>query len=78
MNPQVETIIENKDGLFFDEITIESITNKFIEFDKKIDEGFFNRKEISERSQKFNEKYFIRNLSDFIQEKWNNFSDKNN
>jgi glycosyltransferase involved in cell wall biosynthesis len=74
----LETIIENKDGLFFDEINLESLTSKFVEFDKKINENFFDRKEISERAQKFNEKYFIKNLSEFIEDKWNRFSEKNN
>jgi glycosyltransferase involved in cell wall biosynthesis len=74
----LETILENKDGLFFDEIDLDSLTNKFLEFDKKINENFFDRKEISERAQKFNEKYFIKNLSDFIEDKWNSFSEKNN
>lgn len=74
----LETILENKDGLFFDEVSLESLTSKFLEFDKKINEDFFDRKEISERAQKFNEKYFIKNLSEFIEDKWNKFSEKNN
>lgn len=69
----LETVTEDKDGLFFDEININSITEKFIEFDKKIDEGFFDRNLISERAQKFNEKIFKEKLENFIQEKWNKF-----
>lgn len=69
----LETIKEGKDGLFFDEIDLNSLSNKFIEFDKKIDEGFFNREEISERAQKFNENVFKEKLSKFIEEKWNKF-----
>jgi len=69
----LETIIEGQDGLFFDEISLESLTEKFIEFDKKINENFFNRKEISERSQKFNENIFVNKFSEFVLEKWNQF-----
>jgi glycosyltransferase involved in cell wall biosynthesis len=69
----LETIEENKDGLFFDQINIQSITEKFIEFDKKIDEGFFNRKEISKRCQRFNETNFVHGFSKFVSEKWDHF-----
>ena len=43
------------------------------EFDKKINENFFNRKEISERSQKFNENIFVNKFSEFVLEKWIQF-----
>lgn len=74
----LESIAENQDGLFFDEITLQSISEKFIEFDKKIDEGFFDRKEISKRAQRFNEKVFTHEFSEFITEKWNEFAKKKN
>ena len=70
----LETIIPEKDGLFFEEISTNSITEKFIEFDKKIDENYFDRKEISERAQKFNEKIFKEKFAKFIEDKWNKFS----
>ncbi len=69
----LETIIENKDGMFFDEINIQNITEKFIEFDKKIDENFFSRDEISRRCQKFHETYFVNEFSKFVLEKWERF-----
>lgn len=69
----LETIIENKDGLFFDEINLKSLTEKFIEFDKKISEKFFSRDEISKRAQRFDEKNFVNFFSEFISEKWSNF-----
>ncbi|NBO36474.1 glycosyltransferase, partial [bacterium] len=69
----LETIIENKDGMFFDEINIQNITEKFIEFDKKIDENFFSRNEISKRCQKFHETNFVNEFSKFVSEKWERF-----
>jgi len=69
----LETIEEYKDGTFFEEISLQSITEKFIEFDKKIDEGFFDRKEISKRCQKFNETNFVNEFSKFVSEKWERF-----
>lgn len=73
----LETIQEGIDGLFFDEISIESLSEKFIEFDKKIDDNFFDRREISNRSQSFNEDIFIKQFSEFIVEKWNSFAQRN-
>lgn len=70
----LETIEEGVDGLFFDEINIKSITEKFIEFDKKIEENYFDRKLISERAQKFNEKIFVDKYTNFIENKWNEFA----
>jgi glycosyltransferase involved in cell wall biosynthesis len=72
----LEFIVENKDGLFFDEINLQSISEKFIEFDKKISEGFFNRKEISSRAKRFDQKVFLKEFENFVEEKWNKFVEK--
>lgn len=72
----LEYIIENKDGLFFDEISLESISNKFVEFDKKIDSDFFDRKEIANRTKRFDQEVFKKQFATFIEEKWNNFAQK--
>ncbi len=72
----LETIAENYDGLFFDEVTLESLSTKFIEFDKKIDSNFFNREEISKRAKRFDEKIFIKEFSEFISTCWEKFVKK--
>lgn len=72
----LESILENEDGLFFDDISLQSLSEKFIEFDKKIESNFFNRKEIAKRSKRFDEKVFVKEFSEFIQEKWNKFAEK--
>ena len=72
----LESITENEDGLFFDEINLESLSQKFIEFDKKIKNNFFNRKEISRRAKRFDEKVFVKEFSEFVTEKWNKFIEK--
>jgi len=69
----LEILREDVDGLFFDKVELDSITEKFIEFDKKINENYFNRKEISENTKKFDEKLFQKNLGKFVEEKWNEF-----
>jgi len=74
----LETIIENEDGLFFDEISLENLSEKFVEFDKKISSDFFNRQEIAKRAKRFDEKVFIKEFSEFVTEKWNKFQSKNN
>jgi glycosyltransferase involved in cell wall biosynthesis len=72
----LESIIENEDGLFFDEINLQSISEKFIEFDKKIESNFFNRKEIARRAKRFDQKVFVKEFSEFVTEKWNEFARK--
>jgi len=69
----MEILRENIDGLFFDEINLDSLTKKFIEFDKKINEGFFNNQEISKNTKKFGEEIFVKKFKNFIEEKWNSF-----
>ena len=72
----LEIIREGVDGLFFDEINIDSLTEKFIEFDKKINENYFDRKEISVNTKKFDEKIFSKEFSKFVENKWNDFYQK--
>jgi len=69
----LEILREDIDGLFFEEINLDSITEKFIEFDKKINENYFDRKKISEYTSRFDEKIFKKNLGEFIETKWNEF-----
>lgn len=68
-----EILREDIDGLFFDEVNLDSLTEKFIEFDKKLNENYFDRKNISKNTEKFDEKIFTKKLSKFIETKWNDF-----
>lgn len=72
----LEILREDVDGLFFDEINLNSITEKFIEFDKKINENYFNPKEISLNTRKFDEKIFTKEFKKFVEEKWNDFYER--
>jgi len=72
----LESIVENEDGLFFDEISLTSLSEKFVEFDNKIESNFFNRKEISKRAKRFDQKVFVKEFSEFVSEKWNKFVEK--
>jgi len=69
----LEILRENIDGLFFDEININSLTEKFIEFDKKINENYFDSEKISEHTKIFDEELFKKKFGKFIETHWNNF-----
>lgn len=73
----LEILRENIDGLFFDELNIDSLTEKFMEFDKKINENFFDKKEISNNTQRFDEGVFQKKLGTFIEKTWNEFVSNN-
>jgi glycosyltransferase involved in cell wall biosynthesis len=68
-----EILREDVDGLFFNEVNLDSLTEKFIEFDKKLNENYFDRKNISKNTEKFDEKIFTKKLSKYIEIKWNDF-----
>ena len=68
-----EILREDIDGLFFNEVNLDSLTEKFIEFDKKLNENYFDRKNISKNTEKFDEKIFTKKLSKYIEVKWNDF-----
>jgi glycosyltransferase involved in cell wall biosynthesis len=60
----VETVIENKTGIFFDEQTVESLTGALNNFDTTI----FNPAEIKNHAQKFSVEKFKEEIVKFIEE----------
>lgn len=66
----LETIVENETGLFFDEPTHESLSEKLIEFEKMIKNKNFDRQRIKEHAQKFSKERFKKEFEDFVRTKW--------
>ena len=66
----LETIIENETGMFFDEPTIDSLSEKLIEFDKAIKDKKFDHEKIKEHAQKFSKERFKTEFENFVREKW--------
>ncbi|MFH1427088.1 MAG: glycosyltransferase [Patescibacteria group bacterium] len=68
----VETVINNKTGLFFKEQTTESI----IEAVNKFNSDNFNPAEISKHAEKFSIINFRNNISNFINNNWERFNNQ--
>lgn len=66
----VETIIEGETGLLFDEDTVESLSEKLIEFEKKIKNKEFDHDKIKEHSKKYSKEIFKTEFENFVREKW--------
>ncbi len=59
----LETIIEGKTGLFFDEFTVESLNNAI----KKFEKTKFDNAEIAKYAQKFSKSRFEQEIKEFIE-----------
>lgn len=67
----LETIKENENGLFFDELTEESLAKKVLEFEQKVKDGHFDKEKIKLSTVKFSRERFQKEYYDFVMEKWN-------
>ena len=68
----LETVVEGKTGIFFDEQTPESI----IEVIKNFDEKKFNPKTIREHALKFDTTIFKKEIADYVENSWKDFHKK--
>lgn len=66
----LETVVEHKSGLFFDEANLDSFISKLKEFDDSIRMKKFDSEFIKESVQKFTKDSFQKHLLSFIEEKW--------
>jgi glycosyltransferase involved in cell wall biosynthesis len=66
----LETVTENRSGMFFDDLSPESLSQKILEFDKKIKSRLFNPEEISKSIADLSEERFTREFKTFVMEKW--------
>lgn len=65
-----ETIKENINGMFFEELTKETV----IEFDNNITQGIYDEKKIKETSKKYSKERFQKEIQEFIDNKWKEFN----
>lgn len=70
----LETIIENKTGIFFDKQTPESLIDAVNRFEKMQ----FNPIEVRENALRFSKERFEQEIKTFVEEKWQEHLDKNN
>jgi glycosyltransferase involved in cell wall biosynthesis len=73
----LETVIENETGMFFDEDSIKSLSEKLIEFEQMIKNKNFDRQKIKEHAQKFSKERFKNELENFVREKWEEHKKQN-
>lgn len=65
-----ETIRENIDGMFFEEVSTEALVSAMKIFDKKIDNKEFDADKSKQYAQRFSKDRFKRDFADFIFSKW--------
>ncbi|HSX39310.1 MAG TPA: glycosyltransferase [Candidatus Saccharimonadales bacterium] len=74
----LETIKEDRDGMFFDEITVECLVKKVKEFDEAIRKHHFNSQEIKLDMQNFgfSKEKFKKEFAEFVANAWEAHSQK--
>lgn len=70
----LETVVEGKTGMYFDELSIEHLVEKIKEFDQKIKSESYDKNEIADSTSRFSKENFKINFSEFIIEKWQNLN----
>jgi glycosyltransferase involved in cell wall biosynthesis len=66
----LETVEENKNGMFFDGLCPKDISQKILEFDNKIKSQIFDPKVVSESVGGMSEERFSREFKSFVMGKW--------
>jgi glycosyltransferase involved in cell wall biosynthesis len=66
----LETITEGVNGMFFEESTSEKLSEKILEFDKKVKSKNYDPKAIYDGAKNFSEERFKREYKNFVMEKW--------
>lgn len=66
----LEIVQEGVTGMFFDELSPESLAQKIREFDKNIDADIYDSKKAIESIKKFSEDRFKQEFGNFIKQKW--------
>ena len=65
----LDTMIKNKTGVFFDEQTVESLSDAIKCFEKME----FDSKFIRQHAEKFDVEIFKRKIKEYVEEKWEKF-----
>lgn len=71
----LETIVEGLNGMFFDDLTTESLIAQMKVFDKAVRGNKFDKEKIKESAQKYSKQRFVEDFRSFVDSKWKNFSE---
>jgi len=66
----LETVEENKTGMFFEELNAEHLKEKIETFDEAIKSSMFNKQEIKKEAQKFSKEVFKAEFEKFVFGRW--------
>lgn len=69
----LETIIEDVNGMFFDNTNIDDFVTKVKSFDSAIRNGHFDKEKIRASVQRFSKQRFQTEFKQFVEDKWENF-----
>ena len=72
----LETIIEGKNGSFFDSLDVAHLTEKTSKFDESIKKGKFDPQKIKDSSTRFSKDNFKKNFHEFVMGKYKNHLSK--
>lgn len=70
----LETIQENFNGMFVEDLQLDKLVHKIKNFDKTVRENLYDRNAIRESVQKFSKKRFQDEFRKFVMEKWQIYS----
>lgn len=66
----LETVSDGINGMFFDDLSANALSDKILEFDKKIKQKTFDPKTISNGAKKYSAERFVEEYKNFVMEKW--------
>jgi len=66
----LETITEGVNGMFFESLKPEELSNRIIQFDKMINEETFNAEDIRRETMKYSKERFKEEYKSYVMEKW--------
>ncbi len=70
----LETIQENVNGMFVEDLQLDKLVHKIKNFDKTVRENLYDKNAIRESAQKFSKKRFQDEFLKFVMEKWQIYS----
>lgn len=72
----LETIQEGSNGMFFEEINIDSFIKSFVEFEKNIEASKYDKSKIAIGAEKYSKKRFQQEYKKYVDDKWEKFITK--
>ena len=69
----LETVIENENGMFVDDLSLDKLVHKIKNFDLAVREKLFDKQKIMESSKRFTKDKFKHDFYEFVMDKWENY-----